>query len=36
MNFLINIVGPTAIGKTDLAIKLDHHFHLILVNFLKK
>lgn len=26
MNFLINIVGPTAIGKTALAIKLAHHF----------
>ena len=26
MNFIINIVGPTAIGKTALAIKLAHHF----------
>ncbi len=25
--FLISVVGPTAIGKTDLAIKLAEHFN---------
>ena len=27
MNYLINIVGPTAIGKTNLSIALAKHFN---------
>ncbi|MDT0676710.1 tRNA (adenosine(37)-N6)-dimethylallyltransferase MiaA [Autumnicola musiva] len=31
-NFLINIVGPTAIGKTALAIKLAQHFETEIIS----
>ncbi|MDX1543814.1 MAG: tRNA (adenosine(37)-N6)-dimethylallyltransferase MiaA [Christiangramia sp.] len=31
-NFLINIIGPTAIGKTSLAIAVAHHFNTEIIS----
>ncbi len=31
-NYLINIIGPTAIGKTSLAIKIAHHFNTDIIS----
>ncbi len=31
-NYLINLVGPTAIGKTSLAIKLAQHYHTEIIS----
>lgn len=32
MNKLLAIVGPTGVGKTDLAFFLSQHFHSALIN----